>query len=303
MGGKDFAVGGARGIFEILVPGIFLLSNMLAAFYFSPWAGQGTEIIVRGLGNPATGLVFLICFGYLMGVLLRVVRADTPDRWSRWVGRLSGPKTWLRNWLTKEAHSAASKFNGPSGSRQFDVGKDTFPYIAWLGKCCYDYMPQRLIDYWKREWEPREKKTADESEMRNKPFFNLCKMAVVSSNSPLAAEVYAAEALTRYVACMFYALRIALLLALFMAAANFIAVLPRFTVTRTLVAWLVVAAVYGISLFVILKNFRTVRFKEVDTVFTACYLAGIRFEVDESTAQSLSGPETEPARRTAVNAA
>jgi len=74
---------------------------------------------------------------------------------------------------------------------------------------------------------------------------------------------------------MFYALRIALVIALLAGLVS----LPS-SLTLGL-AWLVLAALYAVAFWVIVKNFRFIRFKEVDTVFTACFISQVQFGSDE----------------------
>jgi len=255
------AIGGARGIFEIFVPGLFLLVNIVATFYFSPWTSTQTRVQMQTLTNPLTGLVLLVCLGYLLGVLLRLARADTPDRWSSWYLKTFDPEAKNEKG-SYEAHAV-----------------DHFPYFTWLEQIYRVHMPPAVVRYFKEEWKPRKLEG-----QRNKPFFNLCKISLAYAEKPTPAEVYAAEAMTRYVACMFYALRIALVLALISAVAS-LAVTPRSSLV-----WLIVAALYAIALWVIIKNFRLVRVREADTVFAACFAARIRFE-GESESQHTSAAQ------------
>jgi hypothetical protein len=244
-------VGGARGVFEIFVPGLFLFANLLIPLYALPWTRAGTLAAMQQFANPAAGLVLLVCFGYLLGVLLRLARADTPDRWS--------------SWYLKRYHRDAKLRDGSFA--QFAV--DRFPYFEWLKQSCRENLPSTAFDYFNLEWAPRK------LPWRNKRFFSLCKLAIVHTGNPIANEVYAAEALTRYVACMFYALVISLAIALLAGAVSF----PSTRSGGT--AWLVLAALYASALWVIVKNYRFVRFKEVDTVFTACFISRIRFGAED----------------------
>jgi hypothetical protein len=80
-------IGQSKGIFEIFVPGAFLLLNMvgvLCLFLHVKIADilcpkGGTNVNIIGLS-----LVVLICFGYLIGMILRLLMADIPDNLSAW---------------------------------------------------------------------------------------------------------------------------------------------------------------------------------------------------------------------------
>ncbi|HDN64854.1 MAG TPA: hypothetical protein ENF23_00930 [Methanosarcinales archaeon] len=74
------AIGGTRGVFEIFVPGAFLLLNLAAVVYLLPFIDEDTKRFISGCGsNPALSLVILLCFGYLIEVILRLFRAETVD--------------------------------------------------------------------------------------------------------------------------------------------------------------------------------------------------------------------------------
>lgn len=83
-------IGQSRGIFEIFVPGAFLLLNIVGALclflnvkiadILCPKGGTNVNII--GLS-----LVVLICFGYLIGMILRLLMTDIPDNLSAWLHR------------------------------------------------------------------------------------------------------------------------------------------------------------------------------------------------------------------------
>ncbi len=65
---------------------------------------------------------------------------------------------------------------------------------------CDKYYLLEAKQYWVKAWEPRQC-----GQGQNKEFLNLCKIEM-STDTLLAAEIYAAEALTRSAVCMFYAL-------------------------------------------------------------------------------------------------
>lgn len=73
------------GIFEIFVPGVFLLLNVIGTVYFSfkkevdKWLTDDSSFSKLGLS-----IMIIICFGYLFGMILRLFRAKTPDQLSSW---------------------------------------------------------------------------------------------------------------------------------------------------------------------------------------------------------------------------
>jgi hypothetical protein len=76
-------IGGARGIFEIFVPGVFLLVNLAAMVFLLPFIDEDTKsFILDSASNPVLSLVIMVCFAYLLGVILRLFRVDRADRLS-----------------------------------------------------------------------------------------------------------------------------------------------------------------------------------------------------------------------------
>jgi hypothetical protein len=234
-------IGGARGIFEVFVPGVFVLLNMGYVAYFLPGTDQNTRnLIAATAANPASALVLIVSFGYLIGVLLRLLRTDLLD----W---LSGFVNWLvRRWNRREDKLWAT---------------DDFPYIAWTRKSCSDYLPEDAAAFHRTVWAPR---CTDGS---NKQFFNFVKTVVACSDRKSAGEIYAAEAMSRYVACMFFALLLAFGLMAWLSLSG----------ERASALGMVLVS-YGIALAVIVWQFRSIRIKEVEAVFAASYKNRSLFE-------------------------
>ena len=88
-------IGGTRGIFEIFVPGVFLLLNIGGVLYLSPFIDQNTkDLLLSASSSPVLGLVIAICFGYLIGILLRLLPVDLADNLSAgWLRRFSRAAT------------------------------------------------------------------------------------------------------------------------------------------------------------------------------------------------------------------
>ena len=63
-------IGGARGIFEIFIPGVFLFLNLTAVVYLFPFIDEDTKnYLLSCSSNPFLSLIIIICFGYLIGVI------------------------------------------------------------------------------------------------------------------------------------------------------------------------------------------------------------------------------------------
>jgi hypothetical protein len=179
-------IGGARGIFEIFVPGVFLLLNLAAIAYLFPFIDKDTKNFILGCNsNPVLSLVIMVCFDYLIGVILRLFRTELADKLSaRW----------------------NQKFN--SYARQEDGtlklwAYEEFPYIGWIGEVCKLYLPLDALDFYNKTWAGRRR------EGQNRQFFNFCKTMINSVDERAANEIYSAEALSRYISGIFYSLVIA----------------------------------------------------------------------------------------------
>ncbi len=242
-------IGGTKGIFEIFVPGVFLLLNIMGIFFVSPFADQTTkDSMIALVSNSAMGVIISICFGYLIGVLLRLLKVDTPDNLSAlWLMLFSG---------------RARKRKGQSVL----FATEAFPYIGWVEEACQQYLPPEALQFYKKIWAKR--KQARE----NKQFINFCKIIISSNDERAANEIYAAEALSRYIAGMFYALFFAsiLLLVVIILGTNSTGQVPTGLVAILLA--------YVLAIIVIIQNFRRLRIKEVDAIFAASYKNRSLFE-------------------------
>jgi len=243
-------IGGARGIFEVFVPGLFLILNVGLVVYLLPWVDNETkDFILASASNPVLLLVIGVGFGYLTGVLLRMLRTDLPERWATW---------WLQTF-----DRGARQENG-----EYKLyACDRFPYIDWLGEECQEYLPSEAQEFYENAWANYKRPGR-----QNKQFFNFCKIMINSNDERAANEIQAAESLSRYVGYMFHALAIAFPL-------MFFAVVSRYIVFRQITAGpLIVLIAYCWAMTGILRRFRFIRFKEVETVFAASFANRSIFE-------------------------
>jgi hypothetical protein len=232
------AVGGARGLFEIFVPGLFLLLNLVGTVYFLPFTDDVTKRQISAFRDaPTLALLVGIPFGYLAGVVLRLFRTDMSDRASAAFLRL-----YDRNAKGGERDNNRYAYEG-------------FPYSRWFSYLTEHRLPQAAHDFYKSVW----------LGCPSKQFLNFCKIVVSSSDPAAAAEIYSAESLSRYVSGMFYALAISFVLLSTLLTARLSAGV------EVGIALPVLTAAYGAGLLAILANFRFIRIKEVETIFAACF--------------------------------
>jgi quercetin dioxygenase-like cupin family protein len=245
----DFPSSGARGFFEILMPGVFLLINLLI-FVFCPLLGfadtSAREELFKSLSGNAYSLAFLICFGYLIGVVLRVFRTQWADDWSAKVIARFSPN-----------------------ERNLAYVTDPFFYGNWVRAKCSERLPagaaQFYDDFWKDKF--------GTSAMGNTTFYNFCKGIIAKYDEQSAREIFAGEALSRFISGSLFALIISLVLAL----------LNGLVMLIGRVNWMAeiafaAAVLYAFLALGILLRFRFIRCKEVDTVFAACFANRQEFE-------------------------
>jgi hypothetical protein len=120
-------------------------------------------------------------------------------------------------------------------------------------------LPPEAHSFYNKTWGSRR------LEKQNKQFFNFVKIIISTSDEKAAAEIYAAESLTRYISGMFYALLFAFLLVTTTVISNYVAS------DRILSGLIFILIGYLFALVEILAHFRFIRIKEVETVFAASY--------------------------------
>lgn len=130
-------IGGVSGIFDVFVPGLFLLFNFGIFLYFFPYLTEETlNQIKSAFSHPTLIILISISLGYLLGVILRISRVKAADKWS---GR------FLRIY-SKNCRRKASRSNLYCHSK--------FPYIGWIGVICQRSMSNDVLefyyDYWAR---------------------------------------------------------------------------------------------------------------------------------------------------------
>jgi hypothetical protein len=254
------AIGGTRGIFEIFIPGVFLLLNLGMAVFLFPFLDPETkQLLENGVNNSGLIIAVLACFGYLIGVILRLFQADALDRLS------SG-------WMLRFQRKTNLAFN------QYRLwAAENFPYVGWIGEVTTRYLPEEAQKFYKDTWA---KRRLDGS---NKQYYNYCKVLIASKDINAAAEIYAAESLTRYIVGMYYALTFSFVL---IAAVIITRLIYLHTSTTGL---LILLVAYLLAILAIVSRFRYVRTKEVEVVFAAC------FKNKELFIEPLKSPEDESA--------
>lgn len=244
-------IGGAGGIFHILVPGVFLLLNLIACIYIFPFTPTETrEHITQVLSNPAMGLLIILGFGYLIGVILRIFRSEYADLWSA---------KFLR---TFDPNARPPKRKG----NHYAYG--SLPYTTWMEQVCLE-LPEDVQKFYQDVW----------AGQNSQNFLNFIKIMVISEDERAANEIYAAESLCRYISGMFYALIASGVLSIVTLTFQVITWIwifdpkaqnPDMNMTPNVILCILLLG-YLAALVGILKNYRFMRIKEVKTVFFSAY--------------------------------
>lgn len=228
-------IGQPGSTLSMLIPGTFLLFNIIVGLYFIVWTVSLGDVqeFLKESGGSLSVIVFLllVCIGYLLGAILRLMKCEIPDN-------LSG------FYLTH--------------IERRNIPKEKFPYIEWLGRRCSREYPE-AVTFYKDTWGKHSKK-------RENSFFNFCKVLLISKAPNLANECYAAEALNRYLSSMFYGISLSFLIIFFVLIKQIFS--PNEELSLTL---LLIELIYGGSALLIIRNYRSIRMKEVETVFAASF--------------------------------
>lgn len=258
------AIGAARGVFELFVPGAFVILNAFAVLYSA--LDYRAQYQIRELAaSPALSLVVLVCLGYLVGVILRLFRADIPDRWSARWNRFRNKDARLDRTVRQSFRTCWNL----DPLRDEDIFEpwvfEDFPYVNWIrrthGSSSNPEASRSVLEFHQKVWAPKR------DSLEGKTFFNFCKTLINSEDERAASEIYSAEAQVRYLAGMFYALCIAMGLMLTGFAIR-LALAPS---DWSWLLFVVFFVAYAVMLLAIIRHYRVMRIKEVEIVFSATY--------------------------------
>ena len=212
--------------------------NLATATYLWPFTSDPVRgQLVSLYTNASAFLLASITLSYLLGVVLRLLRSELPDRLSARFIRIFDRRT----------------YGGVNNKNRYAY--ERFPFTQCMRTVCEDLMPPDVLQFYETVWARHD----------STHFFNLCKLVVASEDPKAAQELYSAEALCRHISGMFYALTASLAAVLSVHIAVWISRgSPSFVLT-------LIVFVYIIAIVVILSNFRFMRLKEVETVFAASY--------------------------------
>jgi hypothetical protein len=249
--GRIPGAGTFRGAFELLVPGVFLLLNIVAAVYSAHPTEPQTSIQkqIEVLANNLAGATLLVIpFGYLIGVSLRLVKTKKADSLSA---------RFLKHWegVAKVAVPEEGDLDVSSREARALLLDSEFPYTDYIVRVTIPALPKCVREDLERfEWE----------KITRSQHLNFRKVVVTCANERAAAELSAAESLSRYVASMLYGLSAAI-------TVLFVSALVR-AISWEVEAWVLIAiTAYAVGVWIILWSFRYLRLKEVEAILATCY--------------------------------
>ncbi len=233
-----------QGLFEILLPGSFLLLNVVAFLCIAAGVSPDSQMM---LGADKWGIVEAIPVlgaSYILGMVLRMLRTEIPDRISAW---------WIR-------------CVPPRMPDKEDYLKECFFYPKWMGERYVPSLPPAAMEFFNELWSKHCQEPGPGSRNPNTQFFNFIKTLLLAINKETYGQLMASEAVSRFVASSFWALVICtglllvdgcLLLARGFDTAFYFCVL--------------LFLLYSAVLYGIVRNFRFLRCKEVAFVFDASF--------------------------------
>lgn len=235
-------VGGAKGIFEIFIPGIFLLLNFCGAYLVLAHGSLCVNQTTLWISSPVVGIMSAIAFGYLLGVVLRTMPVGFADWWS---AKLLS--VW--HWKTRKKGEESLFFT------------DSFPFARWLKARCRRKYPDDTNAFFDEVW------AKGTEGGHGRVFFNFCKVMVMSEDEWTASEIYSAEALSRYIASTFWTLVVSFFLLLA------IGIHRGFSFETESMSLLLygLMALYLAGIVAILLTFRLIRLREVELVFALSF--------------------------------
>jgi hypothetical protein len=201
------------------------------------------------------GPIVTVVFGYLFGIILRLLM-------TKWADRCSAA------WITKVG-----------GDEVF--GKGNFPYTETLREQCSVALDADQCNFYNEKWAPGPKK-------HNVLRFDFIKTVVATTDPSASAEIAAAEALSRFVSGMFYGLLVSTTLIVAVVAAILI---QQQKVHSGLVC---LTIIYLGAIWAILSNFRYLRMYEVEKVFALAYKNRHLFETGMAASKSKDQTPSSP---------
>jgi hypothetical protein len=233
---------GRGELFGIIIPGAFLLLNILA---FIPLLKFGIDISKPIIGKTnAVNITIFLVLSYVIGFSLRLINPDLIERLTFY---LRVP--WLYCYSLFYARKKSKDFSSYY-SKQLKIYRESFPYIDWF----YDYYlkksPYSIALFFENVCNQEFLKNKDL--MAGRIFINQCKLYVRLKSVELNEELMFREGLVRFLSGMSCAFFFCAFIVLFNNPLK-----------------LQIFYLYIILFFIFARKLRYIRFKEVGLIFTS----------------------------------
>jgi hypothetical protein len=277
-------VGEIRGVFEIFVPGLFLLIH-LVLFVYCLQPGDTIENFLKNLsGNATVASILGLPVAYMLGLALRLARTNPADTVARKLFRTVRGARGMWNdgaeWWETEGEHGASDW----------IQTERFPYPVLMMARTAVSLPEAR-EFYKDTW-------AQSVVVRDRPGkkplppirmdlfrFNVFKTAVGSVDERAGREMQGAELMVRHSASMIYAL-------FWSTLVNIVGGFGHIASLAGLTPLLVgIGVIESVLVFRALPNLRFLRIAEVELVFTFSFLnqARLRELLSKNVTRLLSG--------------
>jgi len=270
------SLGSVRGFFEHFLPGFFMLGNLfvfgaLAFFQNTTMAcircPQKELLSMLDIGKQTVFLTIVIVTSYFVGVLMRLLKTGLPDRSSAWFLRFIKPNARRAYRIYKSKDPEKMKMNAEVLARHYCYFEE-FPYVRWLGyvrKACFP-RAKALSLFYENTWARILEGGRSGRQESNSQFLNLCKSLVLANDKDSWSDIYALEALVRFISGMFYAVLISIALIL----VGLVVAIIRWDI-GLMIFLDAFFCLYLVCMAAILGNLRMLRIKEVEQVFAATF--------------------------------
>ena len=239
---------GRGNFFGIIIPGAFLLGNIL---FINPQLAQELnkiDLLKSILENNYVLLPFLTIISYIIGFSLRLLRPTYLEKfsiifWSFYIV--------YKHWINPK--SKDRKLSTVISS--FKAYWESFPYIDWF----YDSLLSKVSVSYRNFYEDKilKKEYAGDKElMKGLNFINHCKLFIYDKSDPLRNEILYDEGLVRFLSGMCYVLSAIIIFAIFFTKPT---------------PWQLII-IYGFLNILFMTRLRYIRVKEVLAVFDSYFL-------------------------------
>lgn len=241
---------GRGNLFGILIPGVFLLGNILLLLPNTMSEFRNLETFAPILNKDSVLFPLLFILSYIIGFSLRLIKPTILEKFSIllwWPYCIIKPLIELRRKRIKDKLRNLIVLH-------FWRYWESFPYIDWFIESYLNQVPRSYKNFYLNTI-LRDEFDNKRELMRGHNFINLCKLHIYNKSSPLRDEIFFNEGIVRFLAGMCYALFASIILIIY---------LSRLSLRPLLI-------IYLAFLILFIFKLRHIRTKEVVTIFDSYF--------------------------------